>query len=101
MIREAKKIDKIVDRNTGLTWAQWLATRPECVQKLAVEFPPNTVVGQPSGNHWVIGWTEDDKLIISGINPNENYEGAMANKKYLCASHLRDGSIPYAKSRAI
>lgn len=40
--------------------------------------------------YFVFGYTEDDRLVISAIDPHKDYEGALANRKYVCASHLRD-----------
>lgn len=71
-------------------YERWLKTRPECVQALAAEFPPMMGVAGPDGEVlMVIGWTEDDKLIVSPINPGEDYEGSRAARKYVCAAHLR------------
>lgn len=74
----------------------WLATRPPCVQKLAAEFPINSAIDPRLTKHvgsemyFVFGYTEDDRLVISAIDPHKDYEGALANRKYVCASHLRD-----------
>jgi hypothetical protein len=43
--------------------AEWLKTRPECVQKLAAEFPIGSVF--KVGDEWplhLLGWTERDIL---------------------------------------
>lgn len=70
----------------------WLATRPECVQKLAAEFPLGTVVQHDGTNLYLLGYTEDDTLIMSEIDPGVDYDGANASKVYFCAGHLRDAA---------
>ncbi len=68
---------------------EWLATRPECVQLLAREFPPMTEVEIDGRVHYVFGWTEDDSLILSHFNPDIQYDHAMESHIHLCAEHLR------------
>ncbi len=70
--------------------AAWIATRPQCVQRLAEEFPVGTVVGIHGRKLYLIGWTEGDELILSSIDPFADYEGATAAREYLCASHVRE-----------
>lgn len=74
------------DRET----AAWLKERPECVQALAREFPVNISVEIGGALLYLIGYTEDDKLILSDVNPCLDYEQAIEQRQYLCASHLRD-----------
>ena len=72
------------------TLEEWLLTRPPCVQELAKEFPVGTVVdGGPAGRLYLMGWTEDDMLILSPIDPHERYDEAYAARVHLCAAHLR------------
>lgn len=68
-----------------MTWQEWLSTRPECVRKLAAEFPRGTRVDR----YFVIGYTEDDMLIVSLIDPSLDYDGAVESKEYVCAKHVR------------
>lgn len=70
-------------------YAEWLATRPECVQKLAAEFPLGMPIVVDGVEHWVIGYNESDMLLISPLNPADDFEGSKAAKAYLCAAHLR------------
>jgi len=68
----------------------WLASRPECVQKLAAEFPHGTQVTDASGTvFYLLGYTEDDRLIVSPISPFDDYDRAMEERTYVCAEHLR------------
>jgi hypothetical protein len=71
-------------------WNAWLATRPETVQKLAAEFPPNTCFTFENRMAYVIGYTEDDKLIFSFVDPCKDYNRASKERHYICASHFRD-----------
>lgn len=74
---------------------EWLKSRPECVQRLAAEFPLGTELWLGGKVHYLIGYTEDDMLIVSHINPSFSHDGAMRVKKYVCAEHFR----PPAKAR--
>lgn len=67
----------------------WLKTRPKRVQKLAKEFPMGTCVQFGGEMLHLLGWTENDSIILSPINPSEDYDGALDKKVYACASHLR------------
>lgn len=67
----------------------WIASRPECVRQLAARFPPGDRIEGPSGTiYYIIGYTEDDMLIVSPVKPWEDYDAALANKHYICAKHL-------------
>ena len=79
-----------VDETIEERWRRWIATRPECIQKLAKEFPPDSIILYGEVKFYLIGWTEDDKLIVSRTNPTVNYELALGTKEYLCAQHLRE-----------
>lgn len=75
--------------NAKLAFKRWLRTRPKCVQLLAAEFPIETTVEIDGEKHWVMGWTEGDQLIITPVDPVEDYDGAFEARTYLCAGHLR------------
>lgn len=73
---------------------QWLAGRPASVQKLAEEFPFCCVLeieleGDPV-EFYLIGYTEDDSLLVSPVDPIEDYAMAMLMKRTLCAGHFRE-----------
>lgn len=70
------------------SFAGWLKTRPECVQKLAARFPVGHVYVIDGVKHYILGWTENDMVIFSLTDPSQDYKRAMANKVYLCADHL-------------
>jgi hypothetical protein len=69
---------------------EWLETRPESVRKLAAEFPLGSSIINGDDVFYLLGYTENDMLIISDINPGVDYEGALENTQYVCASHARD-----------
>jgi len=69
--------------------AEWLATRPACVQKLAAEFPAGSVLKHNGETLYLLGYCEDDLLIFSSINPAADYDGAKKAPRYICASCLR------------
>lgn len=71
----------------------WLKTRPECVQKLAKEFPLNITVQLKGKLLYMVGYNEKDTLIMSEINPSEDYEGAIEHRVYICAEHLREARL--------
>lgn len=69
---------------------EWLASRPECVQALAKEFPMHSRFQMGDGPIlYLCGYTEDDHLIVSPLNPWEDYERAISERFYLCASRFR------------
>lgn len=68
---------------------EWLLTRPECVQQLAKEFPIGSTFDIDGETFHLIGWTEGDALIVSKIDPAEDYEWALECKEYFHAYHLR------------
>ena len=72
-----------------VAWEAWLATRPECVRKLAAEFPLGTEMDINGVIYYLIGYTENDMLIISNVNPWENYDQAYAARCHICAEHFR------------
>lgn len=77
------------------SYKKWVASRPECVRRLMEKYPLET--------HWrfciddelffLLGYTEDAKLILSRINPNINYKKAMEIKEYVCAEHLKNHRV--------
>jgi hypothetical protein len=72
---------------------EWLLTRPECVQKLAAEFPPMTEIVLDDVTYRVMGYTEDDELLITDRDPREEYDLAKSERKILCAKHVREDFV--------
>ena len=79
--------------------SSWLLTRSESVQQLAREFPiGNGISFVVKGRRFfLLGYTEDDSLIISRVNPARNYQLATKRQEFLEACHLRDGSVQIVK----
>jgi len=48
------------------TWDEWLSTRPECVRKLAAEFPVGLIIEHEGKLLHLLGYNESDMLIFSG-----------------------------------
>jgi hypothetical protein len=71
------------------TFADWLKTRPESVQRLAAEFPIGLAFRLNDTTLYLLGYTEEDMLIVSQINPSVDYDGANRTREYLCAEHAR------------
>ena len=70
--------------------AEWLSTKPQCVQDLAKEFPASTVILCDDKKFFILGWTENDMLAVTPIDPADNYDGAVAAVEYLCADCCRN-----------
>jgi hypothetical protein len=70
---------------------EWLKSRPASVQRLAHQFPPGSKLLVDGKEHYVIGWTEDDFLVLSDVHPSENYDASVARKHHMCAAHVRSG----------
>lgn len=77
------------DRPMTPDFEEWLATRPECVQELAKIFRPMDMVIFGGAVYYVIGYTEDDMLIVSKTNPAEDYEKALVDREFFCVKHLK------------
>jgi hypothetical protein len=58
----------------------------------AKEFPFNSVFSINGEILYLIGYTENDMLIVSPVNPSKNYDEAISAKRHICASHLRAGT---------
>jgi hypothetical protein len=72
--------------------AEWLRTRPECVQKLAREFPVHSSFLWAGKVYHVLGWTDEDELIVTTVDydgTDELYDEAMKTQELIDAKHLR------------
>jgi hypothetical protein len=74
-----------------MTLDEWLETEPECIQNLAKEFPIMTRLYDSEARQilYVIGYTEDDKLIVSKYAIDIDYDRALKHKFHVCAEHWR------------
>lgn len=78
-----------IDSEERREFEAWYASRPAAVQALVRKFPAGATVVRLEGvDHFVLGYTEDDKLIVSQVDPTSDYDRAMAEKVYVCAKHL-------------
>lgn len=69
-------------------WEQWVASRPEVVQRLIQKFPPGSRYLIEDRMHFLVGYTEGGGLLISTTNPYEDYEKAVKTADTLCAECL-------------
>jgi hypothetical protein len=76
------------DATPDPSFQEWLATRPECVQKLAARHRLGARYNVDGVTHWLIGYTENDMIIVSPIDPSVDYDGANENRVHICASHF-------------
>jgi hypothetical protein len=70
-------------------WEEWIASRPECVQRLAREFPVGITLAIHGSRYYLLGYNESDMLLVSKINPREDYDGALAATEYIHADCVR------------
>ena len=78
-----------------LTFEDWIATRPGCIQELAARFPPRTELLLPDGaTVYVVGYAEmedaDPWLHISEVDPLEDYERSVATMELVCADCFQE-----------
>lgn len=88
MVTESDE-EKLTKEEQQAAYDAWLASRPECVRKLAAEFPINSRFMVEGILFHLLGYTEGDTLIVSPIDPLDFYDEAMAAKVYMCAEHFR------------
>lgn len=78
---------------TEMTYEEWLASRPACVQELAKRFPLGSTFMVKGEKHYLMGYTENEDpeeqcLILSPINPSIDYEASKAASIYAHARHF-------------
>lgn len=75
---------------------EWLKTRPPEIQALCAEFPlgteiPKSLTEAKDDHQWmVIGYGDNDNLVISYLDPTEDYHRSMEVRERIHAQHLRD-----------
>lgn len=68
---------------------EWIKSRPASVQALARKFPIGAVIKIDGDvDHYILGYNENDMIIITPIWPGDDYDAALAAKQYICAAHL-------------
>ena len=91
-----EEIDTMIDKD-GMenAFRAWLKTRPENVQEFAAEHPylrPGTILDVQGENLWFMGYGEYEGggvgLIVTPINPSDDYEAAVEARQNICASCL-------------
>lgn len=66
----------------------WLQTRPECIRQLAARFPAGSRLSFEGAWWWVIGWNEDDMVLMTPLDPSEDYDAAVEAIQPICVRHL-------------
>lgn len=69
---------------------EWMASRPECVRALAKRHKLGDLYEVEGKTHWLIGYTENNMLILSPVDPGIDYDGSFAARIYVCAKHYED-----------
>lgn len=77
-----------MDLETQKQWQEWIESRPPSVQQLAAKFPPESKFVIHGVRYYLLGYTEDEVLIVTKVNPALEYESAMESKEYVHASHF-------------
>jgi len=76
------------------TFKSCLCTRPTSVQALAAEFPLGTTFtfeGDPLV-YYLLGYEEDDRLLVTPVDPAVDYAAALAAQASFDAKHARNQS---------
>lgn len=85
-----KSFEELREEERVAGMKSWLESRPAPVRALAAEFPFGTVLSLPDGSPlYVLGYTEDDKLIVSLLSPWDDYDAAVEAQERVCARHFR------------
>jgi|HubBroStandDraft_4_1064222.scaffolds.fasta_scaffold00029_13 hypothetical protein len=84
---------KGLDDDTRQLANDWLATRPPMIQAAFKRFPPGTRLYKDGKALWMVGIKEGEDgefagLLVSNINPSDDYEGATQNTQFVCSDHF-------------
>jgi len=85
-------------------YLQWYSTRPPQVRALMREFPIGDKVLMGDQILFIIGYTENDMLIVSPVDPKDEScsdEEMRARREYLCADHLRGNECSHDHGTAV
>lgn len=75
---------------TDVELGEWLKGKSAGVQLLALEFPAGTTFLNRDGILlWLVGATDTDALLMSPIDPHEDYDAASASYVRVGASDVR------------
>lgn len=85
-----KTLARSIPPGVAAEFQAWIDSRPQAVKDLVAEFPPGLMVETDEGRFYLLGYTENDRLIVSRISPSDDHEASVASREHLCAQHLRD-----------
>lgn len=79
-------------------FADWLKTRPARIQEFAAQhpmLPGDTVTDHGGETLWFMGYSQwADRgcgtigLVVSPVDPTENYDRAMKTRQLICPEHF-------------
>lgn len=78
-------------------YRQWLATRPPKVRETLTRWPVDSVVTDGMQRFFVLGASESGNLLITPVDPNQDYDGAVAMRRVCCAGCLKDGRLHFVE----
>jgi hypothetical protein len=76
---------------SGSELEAWMASRPDSVKALAAEFPLHMALYMPASGTmgYVIGWREDDHIMVSPFRLDKDYDEAVRLAHYVKAPCYR------------
>lgn len=80
--REIKAPKVCADPKDQAVWERWFYAQNLLTQRLAEEYPPGSMFVHPAQpDRWIIGYTADGRLVLTTVNPADDYEGAVSSEK--------------------
>jgi hypothetical protein len=83
---------KSMDADRRKTVLEWSQSRPPAVRALFRRFPPGStflIDGRTAHVVSVAETTDEPGMMLSYIDPAEDYDGALATRFFVCGEHLR------------
>ena len=83
---------------TDVELGEWLKSKSDGVQLLALEFPAGTTFLNSDGILlWLVGYTDGNALLMSPIDPHKDYDAAAASYVRVEANDVRNANSASAK----
>lgn len=70
----------------------WIASLPDNVQRLIGAFPLNSVFMIEGEKYYLLGYTEDELVIVTPVSPANDYDAAVEKRRFIRPEHLKRGS---------
>lgn len=71
-----------------LSFSKWLEGRPEEVIRRGHQMPPCSILETETKRLYVLGYVDGGGIIVSEINPHDDYDAAQATRVHICPSCL-------------